>query len=276
MEGDGGTMNRENSEGFAPGGTGHANREKPVGIKVHEILEAQIMSGGHVKTKEESPCYGKTEPLKASGDKGDDLSDEDLDGAPIEQMGMVIDWLQRERVRLIQKCQARQAKGIPLVRKRKWGDNDSQRHSRRTNVEGDKTFRAQTLSLEWSRGSGGQNSRSKGSRVPKCTNCKKHHPGKCWEPPRCYRCREIGHTNANCPQLVPDQTLGSSSTTIGIQSQAGASQASKEHGGASVSNAPSVNQGRTHARVYTMTEAEARANPDSVAGITSCILVFYP
>ncbi|CAH9107324.1 unnamed protein product [Cuscuta epithymum] len=103
MEGDGGIMNRENSEGFAPGGTGHANREKPVGIKVHEILEAQIVSGGHVRTNEESPCHSKIETLKASGDEGDDLSDENLDGAPIEQMGMVIDWLQRERVRLIQK-----------------------------------------------------------------------------------------------------------------------------------------------------------------------------
>ncbi|CAH9102584.1 unnamed protein product [Cuscuta epithymum] len=266
MVGDGGIMNRENSEGLASGGTGHANREKPLGPKVHEILEAQIVSGGHVKTKEESPCYGKTEPLKASGDEGDGLSDEDLDNAPIEQMGMVINWLQRERARLIQKRQARQAKDAPLGRKRKWGDHDPQGHSRRTNVEGDKTFGVHTLSLGRSRGSGGQNSRSKGSRVPKCTNCKKHHPGKCWDPPRCYRCREIGHTNANCPQLIPDQTLGSSSTTIGIRSQAGASRASKEHGGASVSNAPSVNQGGTQARVYAMTEADAQANPDSVAG----------
>ncbi|CAH9052295.1 unnamed protein product [Cuscuta epithymum] len=179
MVGDGGIMNRENSEGLAPGGTGHANREKPLGPNVHEILEAQIVSGGHLKTKEKSHCYGKTEPLKASGDEGDGLSDEDLDNAPIEQMGMVINWLQRERARLIRKRQARQAKDAPLGRKRKRGDHDPQGHSRRTNVEGDKTFGAQTLSLEWSRGSGGQNSRSKGPRVPRCNNCKKHHSGKC-------------------------------------------------------------------------------------------------
>ncbi|CAH9121020.1 unnamed protein product [Cuscuta epithymum] len=148
MVGDGGIMNRENSEGLAPGGTGHANREKPLGPNVHEILEAQIVSGGHLKTKEKSHCYGKTEPLKASGDEGDGLSDEDLDNAPIEQMGMVINWLQRERAR--------------------------------------------------SRGSGGQNSRSKGPRVPRCNNCKKHHSGKCHDPPRCYHCTEVGHTRVSC------------------------------------------------------------------------------
>ncbi|CAH9116818.1 unnamed protein product [Cuscuta epithymum] len=104
MGGDDDIMNREkNSKGFAPGGTGHANREESLVPMVHEILEAQIVSDDHVKTKEESACTGKTEPPKAPDDGGDELSDEDLDNAPIEQMGMVIDWLQRERARLYTK-----------------------------------------------------------------------------------------------------------------------------------------------------------------------------
>ncbi|CAH9107314.1 unnamed protein product [Cuscuta europaea] len=58
---------------------------------------------------------------------------------------------------------------------------------------------------------------------------------------------------------------GPSSGTTVSRNRTGAPSASGGHGEASASNAPSVNQGRTQARVYAMTEADARANPDSVA-----------
>ncbi|CAH9138352.1 unnamed protein product [Cuscuta epithymum] len=69
----------------------------------------------------------------------------------------------------------------------------------------------------------------------------------------------------SCPQLGRGTGSGPSSGTMVSRNRTGAPSASMGHGGASTSNAPSVNQGRTQARVYAITEADARANPDSVA-----------
>ncbi|CAH9099308.1 unnamed protein product [Cuscuta epithymum] len=99
----------------------------------------------------------------------------------------------------------------------------------------------------------------------RCNNCKRNHSGKCRDPPRCYQCGEAGHLRSSCPQLGQATGAGPSSGTTASRNRTGAPHGSTGHGGPSTSNAPSVNQGKTQARVYAMTEADARANLDSVA-----------
>ncbi|CAH9124692.1 unnamed protein product [Cuscuta epithymum] len=161
------------------------------------------------------------------------------------------------------------------AKKRKWESHGSQGSNKKGN-HGGGSFRAPPPPSRGNQGSSGQGSRSQTSVVTRCNNCKKNHSGKCRDPPRCFQCGDAGHLKAHCPQLGGARTSGPSNGPTGTRNQPGASQASRGHGGASTSNAPSVNQGRTQARVYAMTEADAQANPDSVAGITFCILMFYP
>ncbi|CAH9132733.1 unnamed protein product [Cuscuta epithymum] len=71
---------------------------------------------------------------------------------------------------------------------------------------------------------------------------------------------------ANCPQLMQESASGAGGGTMTGRNRAGPSNGGTGRGGASTSHAASVNQGGTQARVYAVTEADARANPDSVAG----------
>ncbi|CAH9062621.1 unnamed protein product [Cuscuta epithymum] len=112
---------------------------------------------------------------------------------------------------------------------------------------------------------GGQHSGSYASTMPRCRNCKKNHTGTCRDPPKCYQCGEAGHMKMDCPQIGKNRGSRLSGATTASRNRDRAPHASIGHGGASTSNAPSMNQGRTQARVYAMTEADAQANPDSVA-----------
>ncbi|CAH9132716.1 unnamed protein product [Cuscuta epithymum] len=167
----------------------------------------------------------------------------------------------------------RKLKNAEEAKKRKWENHGPQGPSKKGNHGGGGSFRTPPLPSRGSQGPGGQSQASGGTR---CKNCKRNHLGKCRDPPRCYQCGNTGHLKMNCPQLGGARSSGPISGNTGTRNQAGTSQASRGQGGASASNAPSVNQGRTQARVYAMTEADAQANPDSVAGIASRMLVFYP
>ncbi|CAH9140042.1 unnamed protein product [Cuscuta epithymum] len=152
------------------------------------------------------------------------------------------------------------------AKKRKWENHGPQGSNKKGNHGGGSSFRTPAPPSKGNQGPTGQSSRSQNSGVPRCSNCKKLHQGKCRDPPRCYQCGEVGHMKVSCPQLGRAVGAGPSSGTMVSRNRTGAPSASMGHGGASTSNAPSVNQGRTQARVYAITEADARANPDSVAG----------
>ncbi|CAH9135567.1 unnamed protein product [Cuscuta epithymum] len=151
------------------------------------------------------------------------------------------------------------------AKKRKWESHGPQGSNKKVNHGGGGSFRAPAPPSRGSSGTGGQNSGSQAPMMIRCRNCNRNHGGKCRDPPRCYQCGDTGHIKPNCPQLGGNRGAGSSGTTTASRSRTRAPQASTGQGGASTSNAPSVNQGRTQARVYAMTEADARANPDSVA-----------
>ncbi|CAH9098887.1 unnamed protein product [Cuscuta epithymum] len=161
------------------------------------------------------------------------------------------------------------------AKKRRWESHGSQGSNKKGN-HGGGSFRAPPPPSRGNQGPSGQGSRSQASVATRCNNCKKNHSGKCRDPPRCFQCGDTGHLKAHCPQMGGARSSGPSSGATGTRNQARGSQSTRGHGGASASNAPSVNQERTQARVYAMTEADAQANPDSVAGITCCILMFYP
>ncbi|CAH9133470.1 unnamed protein product, partial [Cuscuta epithymum] len=71
---------------------------------------------------------------------------------------------------------------------------------------------------------------------------------------------------ANSPQLRGGAPGTGTGTTTG-RNRAGPSNGGTGRDSASTSHAAFVNQGGTQARVYAMTEADARANSDSVAGV---------
>ncbi|CAH9131752.1 unnamed protein product [Cuscuta epithymum] len=93
-------------------------------------------------------------------------------------------------------------------------------------------------------------------RPSKCSNCSKKHFGKCNEPPMCYECGSTTHMKLSCPWRRQQET---SQAKEGLTVEG-------NHTGPTASNATSVNQGGAQARDYAMTEADARANPDSVTG----------
>ncbi|CAH9111659.1 unnamed protein product [Cuscuta europaea] len=154
------------------------------------------------------------------------------------------------------------------AKKRKWESHGPQGSNKKGNHGGGGSFKTPAPPVRGNQGPSGQSSVSQGSGVKKCSNCKKNHFGKCRDPPRCYQCGEVGHLKVSCPQLGRAMGAGPSSGTTVSRNRTGAPNASGGHGGASASNAPSVNQRRTQARVYAMTEADAHANPDSVADET--------
>ncbi|CAH9146940.1 unnamed protein product, partial [Cuscuta epithymum] len=163
----------------------------------------------------------------------------------------------------------RKLRNAEEAKKIKWESHGPQSSNKKGNHGGGGSFRAPPLP---SRGGPGPNRYDSGSQAPgtpRCKNCNRSHLGKCHDPPRCFQCGNTGHMKMNCPQLSGARASGLSNRTKGTRSQAGASQATRGQGGASASNAPSVNQGRTQARVYAMTEADAQANPDSVAALGS-------
>ncbi|CAH9143139.1 unnamed protein product [Cuscuta epithymum] len=159
----------------------------------------------------------------------------------------------------------RKLKNAEEAKKRKWENAGPQGSSKRGNHGGGGSFRTPAPPPRGNQGPGGQGSRSQGSGIIRCNNCKRNHAGKCRDPPRCYQCGETGHLRSNCPQLGRAVSAGPSGGTTMSRNRTAAPHANTGHGGASASNAPSVNQGRTQARVYAITEADARANPDSVA-----------
>ncbi|CAH9109543.1 unnamed protein product [Cuscuta epithymum] len=152
------------------------------------------------------------------------------------------------------------------AKKRKWENHGPQGSNKKGNHGGGGSFRAPAPPSKGNPAFSGHNSGSQASTTPRCRNCNRSHAGKCRDPPRCFQCGSTGHIKPNCPQLGGNRGAGSSGATTASRSRTGAPHASAGQGGASTSNAPSVNQGRTQARVYAMTEADARADPDSVAG----------
>ncbi|CAH9113828.1 unnamed protein product [Cuscuta epithymum] len=159
----------------------------------------------------------------------------------------------------------RKRRNAEEAKKRKWESHGPQGSNKKGNHGGGGSFRAPAPPSKGNSAFGGHNSGSQASTAPRCRNCNRSHAGKCRDPPRCYQCGDTGHLKPNCPQLGGNRGAGSSGATTASRSRTGAPHASTGQGGASASNAPSVNQGRTQARVYAMTEADARANPDSVA-----------
>ncbi|CAH9127734.1 unnamed protein product, partial [Cuscuta epithymum] len=110
-------------------------------------------------------------------------------------------------------------------------------------------------------------SRSKPLWNDKCRNCGKRHSGKCREPPRCYNCGDTSHMMNSCPKQRRTNLEQNTIRPTRGDTRSGMSQISPNQRGGPTSNAPSVNQGRTQARVYAMTEEDARENPESVTGI---------
>ncbi|CAH9111504.1 unnamed protein product [Cuscuta europaea] len=146
-----------------------------------------------------------------------------------------------------------------------WGNAGPQDHSRKHHAGGGSSFRAPAPPAKRNKGSGGQGAKPGSTWSPRCANCGKNHAGKCNEPPRCYKCGSTSHLKSSCPMLNgggPSGAMGGPTTSRG---RAGPSQTGTGRSGPTASNAASVNQGRTQARVYAMTEADARANPDSIA-----------
>ncbi|CAH9086109.1 unnamed protein product [Cuscuta epithymum] len=167
----------------------------------------------------------------------------------------------------------RKRRNAEEAKKRKWENHGPQGSNKKMNHGGGGSFRAPAPPSRGNPNMGGQNSGLQASTKPKCRNCKRNHEGKCRDPPRCYQCGDTGHIRPNCPQLGGNRSSGPNVATTVSRNRGGAPNASTNHGGASTSNAPSVNQGRTQARVYAMTEVDARANPDSVAGNTLILVI---
>ncbi|CAH9094849.1 unnamed protein product [Cuscuta epithymum] len=170
-----------------------------------------------------------------------------------------------QRLKGEKQWEERKKRDAEEAKKRKWESHGSQGSNKKGN-HGGGSFRAPPPPSRGKQGPSRHDSGSQASGTPRCLNCKKSHLGKCREPPRCFQCGNTGHLKAHCPQLGGQRSSGPSSGATGTRSQVGGSQSTRGHGGASASNAPSVNQERTQARVYVMTEADVQANPDSVAG----------
>ncbi|CAH9116235.1 unnamed protein product [Cuscuta epithymum] len=153
------------------------------------------------------------------------------------------------------------------AKKRKWHNSGPPEQARKNHHGGGgSTFKTPAPPAKKNKDARWHASSSQNTGPPKCANCSKNHFGKCNAPPRCYRCGNTGHMKANCPQLGGGGAPGSGGGTMTGRNRAGPSNGGTGRGGASTSHAASVNQGGTQARVYAMTEADARANPDSVAG----------
>ncbi|CAH9115495.1 unnamed protein product [Cuscuta epithymum] len=164
----------------------------------------------------------------------------------------------------------RKARDAEEAKKRKWNNSGPPDHSRRNNHGGGGggggSFKAPAPPAKKNRDARWHGPRPQNSGPPRCPNCSKQHFGKCNEPPRCFKCGNAGHMKANCPQLMQESASGAGGGTMTGRNRAGPSNGGTGRGNASTSHAASVNQGGTQARVYAMTEADARANPDSVAG----------
>ncbi|CAH9103049.1 unnamed protein product [Cuscuta epithymum] len=153
------------------------------------------------------------------------------------------------------------------AKKRKWHNSGPPEQARKNNHGGGGgTFKAPAPPAKKNKDARWHASSSQNTGPPKCANCSKNHFGKCNAPPRCYRCGNTGHMKANYPQLGGGGAPGSGGRTMTGRNRAGPSNGGTGRGGASTSHAASVNQGGAQARVYAMTEADARANPDSVTG----------
>ncbi|CAH9111200.1 unnamed protein product [Cuscuta epithymum] len=153
------------------------------------------------------------------------------------------------------------------AKKREWHNSGPLEQARKNNHGGGGgTFKAPAPPAKKNKDARWHASSSQNMGPPKCANCLKNHFGKCNAPPRCYRCGNTGHMKANCPQSGGEGAPGSGGGAMTGRNRAGPSNGGTGRGGASTSHAASVNQGGTQARVYAMTEADARANPDSVAG----------
>ncbi|CAH9050032.1 unnamed protein product [Cuscuta epithymum] len=164
------------------------------------------------------------------------------------------------------KWNERKKRDAEEAKKRRWGNSGPQDHSRKHHAGNGRSFRAPEPPAKKSKGPGGQGHSSGSVRPPRCPNCNTNHSGKCNEPPRCYKCGSTSHLKLSCPMLSGGGPSGAVEAPTSGRGRAGPSQGGTGRGGPTASNAASVNQGRTQARVYAMTEADAQANPDSIAG----------
>ncbi|CAH9099333.1 unnamed protein product [Cuscuta epithymum] len=132
----------------------------------------------------------------------------------------------------------------------------SQTHPWANDQGGESTFAAPASPVKKKRNSKWHASFPYSLRSSKCSNCSKKHFGKCIEPPMCYECGSTTHMKLSCPWRRQRET---SQADEGLTVEG-------NHTGPTTSNAMFGNQCGTQTRVYAMTEADARANPDSVAG----------
>ncbi|CAH9141334.1 unnamed protein product [Cuscuta epithymum] len=94
------------------------------------------------------------------------------------------------------------------------------------------------------------------SRPPKCPNYSTRHFGRCNEPPMCFKCGSTGHMKPSCPWRGKG---GASRVGEGVVVERSCTEAI-------AGSVTSVNQDKAQTGVYAMTEANARSNPNSVAG----------
>ncbi|CAH9074891.1 unnamed protein product [Cuscuta europaea] len=158
------------------------------------------------------------------------------------------------------------------AKKRKWINPGQPDHSRKNNHGDGGSFRPPAPPAKKSKDARWHGPRPQNSGAPRCPNCTKQHFGKCNEASRCFKCGNAGHMKANCPQVMHGNVMGVGGGAMTGRNRVGASHGGTGRGGPSTSNAASVNQGGAQARVYAMTEADARANPDSIAGWSYSLL----
>ncbi|KAK3220826.1 hypothetical protein Dsin_014796 [Dipteronia sinensis] len=125
-------------------------------------------------------------------------------------------------------------------------------------------------------------------RRPLCQTCGKNHEGKChWGTSGCYQCGQARHLKRDCPELVQrgneEKTLifqpmqsgvgqiqGQKGSQAGGSTTVGKTQASVTEVGGSQQRGQ-LGRPHTQARVFTMTQQDAKTTPDVV---TSMFTIF--
>ncbi|CAH9078389.1 unnamed protein product [Cuscuta epithymum] len=132
----------------------------------------------------------------------------------------------------------------------------NQVHSWRSNQGEEGSFKALALPVKKKKKSKWNTSWLYSSRQPKCPDYSKRHLRKCNEPSTCFKCGSTGHMKPSCPWRGKGRASGAGKGVVVERSCAEAITGS----------VTSANQGKAQTGVYAMTEADARANPDSIAG----------